>query len=116
MPSAHEAYIHVQLPGALKRIPAASVEVEQRPDATFIGRFRYDERYLERRDAIALDPFQLPLDNTVREFTKLRGIPGAVRDAGPDYWGRHVIEYKLRRGPAELDEIDYLLNAPQDGA
>ena len=49
-------------------------------------------------------------------FTKLKGIPGAVRDAGPDAWGRCVIEHKLQRSPSDLEEIDYLLRGPQDGA
>jgi serine/threonine-protein kinase HipA len=90
--------------------------VEKLGDGTFVGRFRYGDRYLERRDAIAFDPFRLPLGSTVQELTKLKGVPGAVRDAGPDAWGRRVIEHKLERGPGDLEEIDYLLNGPQDGA
>jgi serine/threonine-protein kinase HipA len=39
-----------------------------------------------------------------------------VRDAGPDAWGRRVIEHKLERSAGDLEEIDYLLNGPQDGA
>mgnify|MGYP001566390643 CR=1 FL=1 len=111
-----QAYVYVQLPGTLTTVPAALLKVEKLPDGTFVGRFRYGDRYLERKDAIAFDPFQLPLGNTVQEFTKLKGIPGAVRDASPDAWGRRVIEHKLQRSPRDLDEIDYLLNGPQDGA
>lgn len=116
MTSERQAYIYVQLPGTLDTVPAALLKVEKLPDGTFVGRFRYGDRYLERKDAIAFDPFQLPLGDTVHEFTKLRGIPGAVRDAGPDAWGRRVIEHKLERSPGDLEEIDYLLNGPQDGA
>lgn len=39
-----------------------------------------------------------------------------MRDAGPDAWGRRVIEHKLERSAADLQEIDYLLHGPQDGA
>ena len=116
MTSERQAYVHVQLPGTLNTVPAALLKVEKQRDGTFVGRFRYGDRYLERRDAIALDPFRLPLGNAVQEFTKLKGIPGAVRDAGPDAWGRRVIEHKLERGPGDLEELDYLLNGPQDGA
>ena len=116
MTSERQAYIYVQLPGTLNTVPAALLKVEKLRDGTFVGRFRYGDRYLERNDAIAFDPFQLPLGNTVHEFTKLKGIPGAVRDAGPDAWGRRVIEHKLQRSPGDLDEIDYLLHGPQDGA
>jgi serine/threonine-protein kinase HipA len=116
MTSERQAYVYVQLPGTLNTVPAALLKLEKLPDGTFVGRFRYGDRYLQRKDAIAFDPFRLPLGDTVHEFTKLKGIPGAVRDAGPDAWGRRVIEHKLERSPGDLEEIDYLLNGPQDGA
>ena len=116
MTSEREAYVYIQLPGTLDTVPAALLKVQTLPDGTQIGRFRYGDRYLQRTEAVALDPFHLPLDKTVYEFTQLKGIPGAVRDAGPDAWGRRVIEHKLERGAGDLHEIDYLLNGPQDGA
>ena len=116
MTSEREAYVYIQLPGTLDTVPAALLKMQTLPDGTQIGRFRYGDRYLQRQEAVALDPFHLPLDKTVYEFTQLKGIPGAVRDAGPDAWGRRVIEYKLGRGAGDLREIDYLLHGPQDGA
>ncbi len=116
MTSERQAYVYVQLPSTLDTVPAALLKVEKLRDGTFIGRFRYGDRYLERRGAVEFDPFQLPLGDRIYEFTKLKGIPGAVRDAGPDAWGRRVIENKLQRSPGDLEEIDYLLNGPQDGA
>jgi serine/threonine-protein kinase HipA len=116
MTSERRAYIYVQLPGTLNTVAAALLKVEKLPDGTFVGRFRYGDRYLKRKDAVELDPFQLPLGDKACEFTKLKGIPGAVRDAAPDAWGRCVIEHKLQRSPADLEEIDYLLHGPQDGA
>src|SRR5205823_11543164 len=113
MTSERQAYVYVQLPGTLNTVPAALLKVEKLRNGSYVGRFRYGDRYLERQDAIALDPFKLPLGSFVHEFTKLKGIPGAVRDAGPDAWGRRVIEHKLERGPGDLEEIDYLLNGPQ---
>ena len=116
MTSERQAYVYIQLPGTLETVPAALLRVQTLPDGTQIGRFRYGDRYLQRSDAVALDPFLLPLDKTVYEFTRLMGIAGAVRDAGPDAWGRRVIEHKLERSAADLQEIDYLLHGPQDGA
>ncbi len=116
MTSEREAYVYIQLPGTLETVPAALLRVQTLPDGTQIGRFRYGDRYLQRQEAVALDPFQLPLAKEVFEFTQLKGIPGAVRDAGPDAWGRRVIEHKLERSAADLQEIDYLLHGPQDGA
>lgn len=116
MTSEREAYVYIQLPGTLETVPAALLRVQTLPDGTQIGRFRYGDRYLARPEAVALDPFRLPLSKQVFEFTALKGIPGAVRDAAPDAWGRRVIENKLERSPADLQEIDYLLHGPQDGA
>lgn len=116
MTSEREAYVYVQLPGSLETVPAALLRVQTLPDGTQVGRFRYGDRYLQRDDAISFDPFQLPLAKRVFEFTQLKGIPGAIRDAGPDAWGRLVIEHQLERSAADLQEIDYLLHGPQDGA
>jgi serine/threonine-protein kinase HipA len=115
-PRERQAYVYIQLPGTLKSVPAALLRVQTLPDGTQIGRFRYGDRYLQRQDALALDPFQLPLTKAVFEFTQLKGIPGALRDAAPDAWGRRVIEHPLERSAADLQEIDYLLQGPQDGA
>jgi len=116
MTSEREAYVYIQLPGTMETVPAALLRVQTLSDGTQIGRFRYGDRYLRRQEAVALDPFHLPLAKEVFEFTQLKGIPGAVRDAGPDAWGRRVIEHKLERSAADLQEIDYLLHGPQDGA
>src|SRR6266853_5764417 len=86
MTSERQAYVYIQLPGTLNSVPAALLKVEKLRDGTFVGRFRYGDRYLERKDAVEFDPFQLPLGDIVREFTKRKGIPGAVRDAAPDAW------------------------------
>lgn len=116
MTSERRVYVYVQLPGTLTTVPVALLKVDKLRDGSFVGRFRYGDRYLKRKDAIELDPLKLPLADTVHEFTKLKGMPGAVRDAGPDAWGRLVIEYKLQRAPGDLEEIDYLLHGPQDAA
>ncbi len=116
MTSEREAYVYIQLPGALNTVPAALLKVQTLPDGTQIGRFRYGDRYIQRTEAVALDPYRLPLGKSVHEFTQLKGIPSALRDASPDAWGRRVIEHKLQRAAGDLHEIDYLLHGPQDGA
>jgi serine/threonine-protein kinase HipA len=116
MTSERVIYVHIQLPGTLDTVPAARLRVEKLDDGTHIGHFRYGDRYLERANNIELDPFRLPLARETFTFTKLNGIPGAVRDAGPDYWGRLVIERLLGMSPNDLDDIDYLLRGPTDGA
>ncbi len=44
----------------------------------------------------------------------MNGVFGALRDAGPDDWGRRVIEKYA--GKAQLGELDYLLESPDDRA
>ncbi len=116
MTSERVIYVHIQLPDPLDTVPAARLRVEELDDGTRIGYFRYGDRYLERANRVELDPFRLPLARETFTFTKLNGLPGAVRDAGPDYWGRLVIERLLGKGPNDLDDIDYLLHGPTDGA
>lgn len=95
MTSERKAFVYIQLPGTVETVPAALLRVQTLYDGTQVGRFRYGDRYLQRPEAVALDPFQLPLAKRVFAFTRLKGIPGAVRDASPDAWGRRVIEHKL---------------------
>ena len=116
MTSEREVYVYVQLPGSLTVVTAAVLRLRRTTDGQTVGRFRYGDRYLARPDAVALDPFQLPLVGKVLEFTRSNGIPGAVRDSAPDAWGRRVIEHFLQRPAADLHEADYLLQGPQDGA
>ena len=109
-------YVYIQLPGTLETVPCASLKVRSIGAGAYEGTFTYGRRYLERANVVALDPFHLPLSTRPMNFTKLKGIPGAVRDASADAWGRRVIQAKLQRTEAEIEEIEYLLNGPDDGA
>jgi serine/threonine-protein kinase HipA len=109
-------YVHVQLPGVFDWVPCASLSVRQVGAGLFEGTFTYGRKYLQRPNVVALDPYHLPLTERPQRFTRLKGIPGAVRDASPDAWGRRVIQAKLQRPEADIPEIEYLLNGPDDGA
>ena len=109
-------YVYTQLPGTFEWVPCASLKIKAVGAGAFQGTFTYGKRYLARHNVVELDPYHLKLTDKPMQFTKLKGIPGAVRDAGPDAWGRRVIEHKLERSAADLQEIDYLLHGPQDGA
>ena len=109
-------YVYMQLPGTMQTVPCASLKVRTIGAGAFEGTFTYGKRYLERHNVVALDPFHLPLSTRPLKFTKLKGIPGTVRDASPDAWGRRVIQAKLQRPEADLPELEYLLNGPDDGA
>lgn len=109
-------YVYIQLPGTMETVPCASLKVRIVGAGAFEGTFTYGKRYLERPEVVALDPFHLPLSTRPQRFTKLKGIPGAVRDASPDAWGRRVIQAKLQRPEGEIQEVEYLLSGPDDGA
>ena len=73
--------------------------------------FVYGRSYLERSDAIALDPVELPLQESI--FSPSFGeTHNAIRDSAPDAWGRRVLLY--RSGGHSLSELDYLLQAGSD--
>jgi serine/threonine-protein kinase HipA len=111
-PSA-ECFVYITLPGATSAVTAGRFVLgEDRRGASF-GRFVYGQSYLKRADAVDIDPIDLPLSRVTFETTSLKGIFGALRDAGPDYWGRRLIERHLGGQPGE---IDYLLNSPDDRA
>jgi serine/threonine-protein kinase HipA len=109
-------YVYIQLPGTFDWVPCALLKAREVGTGVFEGTFTYGKRYLLRANVVALDPYHLPLTDRPRKFTKLKGIPGAVRDASPDAWGRRVIQAKLQRPEADILEMEYLLNGPDDGA
>ena len=109
-------YVYIQLPGTMETVPCASLKVRAVGAGAFEGTLTYGKRYLARPEVVALDPFHLPLSTRPQKFTKLKGIPGAVRDASPDAWGRRVIQAKLQRPEADIQEVEYLLSGPDDGA
>lgn len=105
------AYVYLQLPGSLETVTAGFFEQQERAGVA-LGVFVYSPAYLERSDAVPLDPFELPLREGRFETVKLSGIFGSLRDASPDAWGRRIIERYLNR--TDLSEVEYLLHSPED--
>jgi len=104
------------MPGTFETVPCASLRIKSVGANVYEGTFTYGKKYLQRKNVVSLDDFHLPLTQQPLKFTKLKGIPGAVRDASPDAWGRRVIQAKLERTETEIQEIEYLLNGPDDCA
>jgi serine/threonine-protein kinase HipA len=114
MTSKRSCYAFLQLPGVLDVVTCGRYEREVLRDGRVIGRFAYARSYREREEAVPLDPYHLPVTPREYETAKLDGMFGALRDASPDAWGRHVIEKMT--GRADLDEMDFLLHGPEDRA
>jgi serine/threonine-protein kinase HipA len=109
-----EVFVYLTLPGAISPLTAGRFQLGTDRQGASIGRFVYGRRYLERSDAVAIDPIELKLEERTFETARLHGMFGGFRDASPDYWGRRVIE--KHAGKANLTELDYLLNSPDDRA
>jgi serine/threonine-protein kinase HipA len=79
-----------------------------------LGRFVYGRLYLDNPKAVPIDSVELKLTEATYETVQLNGVFGALRDAAPDFWGRRIIE--KYSGKAQLGELDYLLESPDDRA
>ena len=111
---ADECFVYITLAGETEPVTAGRFVLQADRRGTMEGRFVYGRSYLERPDAVALDPLELRLSGRTYSTTALGGVFGALRDASPDYWGRRVIQRHL--GKAQPGEMEYLLNSPDDRA
>jgi len=109
-----ECFVYITLPDETEFVTAGRFELTTDRNGVATGRFIYGKSYLERNNAVPLDPIELKLRKGTYQTTILKGVFGAIRDASPDYWGRRVIEKYV--GKTELGEIDYLLHSPDDRA
>ncbi len=112
--SATECFVYITLPGQTASVTAGRFVLTKDRRGNALGQFVYGRSYLSRNDAVEIDPIELKLSGKTYETGRLSGVFGALRDAGPDYWGRRVIE-KYAGKPA-LGELDYLLEAAEDRA
>lgn len=109
-----ECFVYITLPGQTESVTAGRFQLAKDRRGNALGRFVYGKSYLSRGDAVSIDPVELKLSGETYETGRLNGVFGALRDAGPDYWGRRVIE--KHAGVPQLGELDYLLNSADDRA
>ena len=114
MTSERECYVYIVPPGATEFVTAGRFQVSPTPDGEPVGKFVYGRRYLERNDAVELDPVELRLRRGLYETARMKGFFGAIRDSMPDFWGRRVIERSTHH--TQLEEFDYLMYGPDDRA
>ncbi|MDE2652388.1 MAG: HipA domain-containing protein [Gemmatimonadota bacterium] len=114
MTSDRECFVSIVLPGRTELVLAGRLRVSHTNEGMSLGRFVYGRSYLDRPDAVELDPVELRLSRSVYETARMDGIFGAIRDSMPDFWGRRLIE--LGTGQVVYQEVDYLLAGPDDRA
>lgn len=114
-----EAFVWIWLPDEAKPIVAGLLEAD---NDTLV--FNYGQSYLERvndsNPAIPIYEPELPLKAGALPLPEGLTMPGCIRDAAPDAWGRRVIINKklglkeTGTDTAELDELTYLLESGSD--
>lgn len=112
---AGQAYVWVWLPGRTEPVVAGRL---YEADGRLL--FHYGRSYLAREDAIALYLPELPLQPGPIALTPGLSMPGCLRDAAPDAWGRRVILNRLFGGASvnshqdDVGELTFLLNSGSD--
>lgn len=87
-------FVHIDRPDGIHLV--GDLEFDETVPGGFYARFRYDPRWLVNKHSFPLDPLNLPLSNgsewveTQNKYVRL----GVLFDAGPDMWGRRVIQVK----------------------
>ena len=110
-----EAYVWTWLPGKSHPVVAGRLSTAESG-----YRFNYGRRYLARDDAIPLYLPELPLQPGLLPLLPGLFIPGCLRDASPDAWGRRVIINRLlgdgspHTDTTVLDELTYMLTSGSD--
>lgn len=110
-----EVFVWIWLPGETEPVVAGRLVAEGK---TYL--FNYGKSYLQRDNSIAIYDAELPLRSGLLPLLSGLSIPGCLRDAAPDAWGRRVILNKKFGNkatgidPAELDELSYLIESGSD--
>ncbi len=112
-----EAYVWIWLPSETKPVVAG---VLQRVETRLL--FNYGRSYLARKNAISIYEPELPLRSGDIPLAEGLTMPGCIRDASPDAWGRRVlisrkVNVKGKEAAGhDLSELTYLLESGSDRA
>ena len=110
-----EAYVWIWLPGDMQ--PVVAGKLSKAADKLV---FNYGQSYLQRENAIPLYDKELPLQSGMLPLLPGLTMPGCLRDASPDAWGRRVIINRAlglkgtAADSADLDELTYMLESGSD--
>ncbi len=99
------AVVYIYLPGD-GYVPAGRIRYDAARESCM---FRYGTKYVERSNAIPIDPVELPLNMAGEKHTP----PGerlftALRDGAPDHWGRKILSFMAEKHVQTLNEFDFL--------
>src|SRR5580693_8420026 len=112
-----EAYVWIWLPGETRPVVAG---VLQRVGNQLL--FNYGRSYLARENAISIYEPELPLQAGEIPLADGLSMPGCIRDASPDAWGRRVLSNRKlnvkgkQAANYDLDELTCLLESGSNRA
>lgn len=113
MANVRSLYVHVHLADGPVAVGRLDFDQDGRRSSSS---FRYGERWLRHPERFPIDPVTLPLpapgEGTLWRTAEGFELFGAIRDASPDAWGRHVMDRAA--APTVLGELDYLLNGSEE--
>lgn len=114
-PPANEAFVWIWLPNETTPVVAGRLSNQ---NGSLL--FNYGKSYLDRSNAIAIYDTELPLQSGVLPLLNGLTMPGCLRDASPDAWGRRVIINRTlgirgtNANSVDLGELTYLLESGSD--
>lgn len=74
-------------------------------DGSGVGTFQYAPDWLRNPAAFAIDPLNLPLDGAPTVTRMNSGVFNVLLDAGPDRWGKHLMNRIMDRPPRSNIEL-----------
>ena len=83
-----ECYVCIVLPGATEFVTAGKFVLSTDRHGVATGKFIYGRSYRARENAVPIDPLELKLSASTFATQRLKGVFGALRDAGPDVAAR----------------------------
>ena len=101
--------VHVDGPGGTRMVGRFRYVNKYRGQSSL---FEYADEWLADAGAFAIDPENLPLQRgPFYTSSDKSALPGAIRDAAPDRWGRQLVKRAFAKAgeSRSLSEIDYLL-------
>ncbi len=107
MSKKNETYVFINL--SREWVPCGYLTINE-DNRNILSTFEYGNKYLQRKDAISIDPVQLPLGKNIFRSTQQSPLFGAIRDTSPDAWGRHLLDRAA--APQSPGEFEYLTALP----
>ena len=114
MAKTNDAFVFISLTGQWVLCGYLTIQQDNR---SILSTFQYGKKYLQRKEAISIDPVQLPLGDVHFRSTPESPLFGGIRDAAPDGWGRHLLNRAAEpQSPGEFEYLTALAHEDRIGA